>query len=92
VPLTDTSPDARAVQLRIIRAMSGEDRFRLATEMSLFARSLAESRIRLEHPEWTETRVLRELIRLAFLPAPLPPGLRDSVRLRSNSSAIADIG
>jgi len=72
--------------------MSGEDRFRLAIEMSLFARSLAESRIRLEHPEWPETKVVREWIRLSFLPEPLPPGLRDSVRLRSNSSAIVDIG
>jgi hypothetical protein len=77
VPLTDTSPDAQAVQLRILRAMSGEDRFRLAIEMSSFARSLAESRIRLEHPEWAESKIVREWIRLAFLPEPLPPGLRD---------------
>lgn len=77
MPLTDTSPAAGAVQLRILRALSGEDRFRLAMEMSLFARSLAESRIRLENPEWPETKVLRELMQLAFLPAPLPPRMRD---------------
>ena len=28
----------------------------------------------LEHPEWTEAQVARELLRLAFLPAPLPVG------------------
>jgi hypothetical protein len=44
--------------------------------MSLFARELAGKRIRREHPEWPETRVSRELLRAAFLPAPLPASLR----------------
>lgn len=69
---TDTSPAARAVQLEIQRAMSGEQRILLAFEMSLFARELAREGIRREHPEWPEARVARELLRLAFFPAPLP--------------------
>jgi len=44
----------------------------LAFEMSLFARDLAKAGIRHEHPEWSEARVARELLRLAFFPAPLP--------------------
>ncbi len=48
----------------------------LAYEMSMFARELAEEGIRRDHPEWTEALVARELLRLAFLPAPLPAGLR----------------
>jgi hypothetical protein len=40
--------------------------------MSLFARDLNRERIRHERPEWPETRIARELLRLAFLPAPLP--------------------
>ncbi len=56
--------------------MSGEQRLLIAFEMSLFARELAKERIRQEHPEWPETRVARELIRLAFLPEPLPAPLR----------------
>ena len=67
--MTDTSPQAQAIQLQILRAMPGEQRLLMALEMSLFARELAKERIRREHPEWPEKRVTRELIRLAFLPA-----------------------
>lgn len=72
VPHTDTSPAAQALQLEIQRAMSGERRILLAFEMSLLARELAAAGIRREHPEWPEARVARELLRLAFFPAPLP--------------------
>jgi hypothetical protein len=75
MPHTDTSPAAQAVQLEIHRAMSGEQRMLLAFEMSLFARELAKEGIRREHPEWSQARVARELLRLAFFPAPLPPGI-----------------
>lgn len=56
--------------------MSGERRLLLALEMSLFARELAREGIRRDYPDWTEAQVARELLRLAFLPAPLPAGLR----------------
>jgi len=56
--------------------MSGERRLLLAFEMSLFARELEKEGIRRDHPEWTEAQVARELLRPAFLPAPLPAGLR----------------
>jgi hypothetical protein len=72
VPLTDTSRTAQAIQIEIQRSMSGEQRLRLAVEMSLFARELNRERIRREHPDWPETQIDRELLRLAFLPAPLP--------------------
>jgi hypothetical protein len=56
--------------------MSGEQRLLVAWDMSLFApRELARAGIRQEHPDWTEAQVARELLRLAFLPAPLPAGL-----------------
>ncbi len=72
MPHTDTTPAAQAIQLEIYRAMSGEERILLAFEMSLFARELAREGIRQQHPEWPEARVARELLRLAFFPAPLP--------------------
>ncbi|HME35449.1 MAG TPA: hypothetical protein VKF84_09435 [Candidatus Sulfotelmatobacter sp.] len=75
MPITDTSPAARAVQLRIERATTGEQRLLMALEMSLFARDLAEAGIRHEHAGWTDAQVARELLRLAFLPDSLPPGL-----------------
>jgi len=76
VPITDTSALAQAVQLRIQRAMSGEQRLLIAFEMSQFARDLAKARIRQEHPEWQEPQVTREIVRLALLPALLPVELR----------------
>ena len=56
--------------------MSEEQRLLLAYEMSMFARELCRARLRDEHTEWTEHEISRELLRLAFFPAPLPPGLR----------------
>jgi hypothetical protein len=76
VSITDTSDAAETVQLRILSAMPGEQRLLLALEMSLFAREIAKARIGQEHPEWKEARVARELLRLAFLPEPLPAKLR----------------
>jgi hypothetical protein len=76
VSITDTSHEAIELQLKVQRAMSGEQRFLLAYEMSLFTRELARTRIRIDHPKWNETDVARELLRLAFLPDPLPAHLR----------------
>jgi HNH endonuclease/Rv0078B-related antitoxin len=76
VPISDTSPSAQALQLQIQRGMPGEQRLLLALEMSLFARELAKERIRREYPEWSDAQVARELVRLAFLPAPVPARLR----------------
>jgi len=56
--------------------MTGEQRLLLAYEMSMFGRELNRARLLREHPEWTEARVARALLRLAFLPKPLPAGLR----------------
>jgi len=56
--------------------MSGVDRMLLAYEMSMFARELFRARIRTEHPDWDEAQVARELLRIAFLPHPMPERLR----------------
>ena len=73
--MSDTTPGARAIQEQILRNMTGEQRLLLAWDMSLFARDLARVGIRNDHPDWTEAQVARELLRLAFLPDPLPAGL-----------------
>jgi len=75
VVMSDTTPEAKAIQEEALRNMTGEQRLLLAWDMSLFARELARAGIRQEHPDWTEAQVARELLRLAFLPAPLPSGL-----------------
>lgn len=76
MPITDTSPEAQAIHLQIQKAMTGEQRLLLAFEMSLFARELAKAGIRRDHPDWPELEVVRELIRLAFLPGRPPASLR----------------
>jgi hypothetical protein len=74
--MSDTSPSAQAIQDEIHRRMSGEERFKLAMEMSLMVREFAWARLRKEHPEWTEWELRRETLRYAFGSAPLPPPLR----------------
>jgi hypothetical protein len=76
VSFSDTSKEALELQVEIRRAMSGEQLLDLALDMSLFARELAREGLRLEHPDWTEDQVSRELLRRAFLPHPLPAGLQ----------------
>jgi hypothetical protein len=76
VAITDTSPEAQARQLEILRAMSGEQRMMLAYEMSMFVRELMKEGIRRDHPDWTEAQIARELLRRAFFPAPLPAWLQ----------------
>jgi hypothetical protein len=74
--ISDTSPKALEIQLQIHRSFSGEQRILIALEMCLFARELARERILSEHPDWDEWQVKRELLRIAFLPQPLPAGLQ----------------
>jgi hypothetical protein len=74
VPISDTTPEAQAVQLEIHRSMTGEQRLLVAFEMCEFGRELNRARLRQEHPDWTERQITRELLRLAFFPKPQPAG------------------
>jgi Rv0078B-related antitoxin len=80
VVLTDTTPEAEAVQLDILGKMSGAQRILLAFEMSELTRELARAGIRRDHPDWSERRITQELIRLAFMPEQLPAWLEDRLR------------
>ena len=71
--MNDTTSEAAALQVEIYRKMSGEQRLKLAIEMSEFARELTLSRLRSEHPEWSDWELRRELLRYAFGSEPLPP-------------------
>ena len=73
--ISDTTPASAALHLEIERSMSGEQHLLRAFELSLFVRELTRAGIRDLHPDWTEPQVQRELLRLAFLPNPLPLGL-----------------
>jgi hypothetical protein len=67
---------AEALQTRIQRELSGPERLKIAVEMSLLARGLSLSRLRAEHPQWSESELLRGLVQLAFSPDALPPHQR----------------
>jgi hypothetical protein len=71
---SDTSPEVAEMQIAAFRRMKREERFRAAFEMSVLARNLACSGIRRRHPDWSEEKVRRELIRLSFDGRPLPRG------------------
>jgi hypothetical protein len=62
--MTDTSPEAAAIQTDIFRRMPGAQKVRMAMEMSELVRKLACARLRSTHPEWTELQVMLELIRI----------------------------
>jgi hypothetical protein len=74
--LLDTNPEIEARQVEIWRNMSAEQRLRLGFEISEMIKSLTKSRIRQEHPDWSEQQVAREVIRCAFLPKDPPAWLR----------------
>lgn len=74
--MSDTSPAAAEIQASIYRRMTGPERLELALEMSLTTRELALTRLRLQHPDWSEHQLKCELLRYAFGSAPLPEPLR----------------
>ena len=76
MPPRDTSLKVEAMQLEMLRSMTGGQRLLLGMEMSLFSREFMKAGIRRDHPDWTERQVLLEALRLAFLPQPLPSWLR----------------
>jgi hypothetical protein len=74
--VSDTTPEAAARQTKVYCRLTGVERLTLALDMSLLARDLSRTRLRLQHPEWTDDEVAREILRYAFPSTPLPPPLR----------------
>jgi hypothetical protein len=74
--LSDTSPEIKAMQIQIRRSMSVSKRLKVACDISDLAQAFRKAGIKRDHPDWSEREVTIELLRLAFEPNPLPPGLR----------------
>jgi len=70
--MSDKGSEAERLRLRILGGLTGEQRLRTALEMSDLAKDLCRARLRLQHPDWTEEQITRELVRYAFAPAPSP--------------------
>jgi len=66
VPSRDTSPEARRVQLAVLRKLLPEERVRTAVAMSEESREIAKAGIRARHPDWSERRQQRALLELLY--------------------------
>lgn len=64
--LSDTSPEAAAIQDEIFRRMTPEQRVRLALEMSESIRNVALAGLRSRRPELSEAELSRELLRVMY--------------------------
>jgi hypothetical protein len=65
-PLTDTSPDAAEVQLRILREMPAWRKVQLVEDANRTARRLAMAGISLRHPDASEAERVRLLMDLVL--------------------------
>jgi hypothetical protein len=62
--------------------MTGEQKFLLTYEMSMFDRGVRKQKLRREHPEWSKLEVMHEIIRQAFHSEPVPEWLERKMQQR----------
>jgi len=63
---TDTSVDAKAVQLELWRAMSGLERIQKVVSLSSNLRQMAFDAIRRRHPDFNEEQVRLKFVELTY--------------------------
>ena len=66
MPLTDTTPDAAALQLELYRAAGPSARATAAAELSDAVRATTLAGIRRRHAEFSEAEVAREFLALVY--------------------------
>lgn len=74
--ISDTSPGIEAMQIKIARSMTVEQRLLLALDAALLCQELMKAGIRNDHPEWSEEQIRHEMYRFVFSPAPVPDWVR----------------
>lgn len=60
--MLDTTPEAAAAQAAVYRRMGGEEKVRIALDMTEAVRHLAMGRIAEQHPEFTAAEIRQQLI------------------------------
>jgi hypothetical protein len=60
--LTDEQPGAE--QIKVLRAMSGEERLKAAGRLYWAARKMKAAGLRCQHPDWPEARVQADVQRI----------------------------
>jgi hypothetical protein len=73
VRASDTTPDAEAVRLSILRKQDGAQRLATAIELSDAVRELSLAGLRARHPDLTDRTALRALMRVIYAAEELPP-------------------
>jgi hypothetical protein len=63
-PPADTTPEAWAAQLAMLRRMSGEQRVAIALRLTRVAREASRAGIRARHPEYSEDEARRAFFRM----------------------------
>jgi hypothetical protein len=62
--LDDTTPEALAVQFRVLRRIGPAGRLAMMFELSDNLRQIVKDGVRHHHPDWDDRTVEREVIRL----------------------------
>jgi hypothetical protein len=60
--LPDEQPGSK--QIEVLRAMSGQERWRLAESLFWSARKMKAAGLRAQHPDWPESRVEADVRRI----------------------------
>jgi hypothetical protein len=58
----EDAPDILAMQDRIYRRMTGEQRLAEAAKLSWAAREIKAAGLRAQHPDWTEERIQKKVM------------------------------
>lgn len=64
LPPADTSPEAWAVQIEVLRGLGGARRCEVAFRLTALARETARGGIRVRHPGYSEEEVRRAFFRM----------------------------
>ena len=62
----DTTPEAAAIQVEVLRKMGVAGRVRLAVEMSEFVRDCQRAALKRQHPEYSEAQLSAALLELRY--------------------------
>jgi hypothetical protein len=63
---TDTSPAAHVMQMRLYREAGPQRRAEIAAELSDAIREMCRTGVRLRHPEFSDTEVTQEMVRIFY--------------------------
>jgi hypothetical protein len=80
----DIEPEWSDLPDEVLRHMSGNERTRIAAELTARMRRKIWNRVEEEHPDWPTWQKKVEFMRWIFDPEPLPLGFEESMRGRDD--------